>query len=196
MVDPIRAIAALGNPGADHVNDRHNVGFWLADRLAQRWRLSLSSERKFKGDLARHRMGEHTVWLLKPMTFMNRSGDAVQPLCAFHKMAPENVLVVHDDLDLPAGAARLKQSGGHGGHNGLRDITRVLGPRYRRLRIGIGHPGDRALVLSHVLGKPSPDDRIEIDNAIDAGIEALELALDKGWDHGAQQLNSRKAESK
>ena len=193
MSDPIRAIVALGTPGAEHVSDRHNVGFWLADRLADRWRVSPAAERKFKGELARHGMGDATVWLLKPLTFMNKSGEAVQPLCAFHKIAPESVLVVHDDLDLPAGTARLKQSGGHGGHNGLRDITRVIGSQYRRLRIGIGHPGDSARVLSHVLGTPAPDERIEIDNAIDAGIAALEVVLDKGWDHGAQQLNSRKA---
>lgn len=192
MSESIRAVVALGNPGADHVGDRHNVGFWLADRLADRWRMSLSSERKFKGDLARRGMGDATVWLLKPTTFMNRSGDSVQPLCAFHKIPPESLLVVHDDLDLPAGTARFKQSGGHGGHNGLRDIHRVLGSEYRRLRIGIGHPGDRTGVLSHVLGAPSPDDRTAIDTAIDAGIQALEVALDKGWDHGAQQLNSRK----
>ncbi|MES1932518.1 peptidyl-tRNA hydrolase [Salinisphaera shabanensis T35B1] len=195
MNDPIRAVVALGNPGADHASDRHNVGFWLGDRLAERWRVSFSSERKFKGDLARRGMGDASVWLLKPATFMNRSGDAVQPLCAFHKMAPESVLVVHDELDLPAGTARFKQSGGHGGHNGLRDITRVIGTQYKRLRIGIGHPGDRSQVLSYVLGTPSPDDRIEIDNAIDAGIDALEIALDKGWDYGAQKLNSRKAPS-
>ncbi|MES1949856.1 peptidyl-tRNA hydrolase [Salinisphaera sp. S4-8] len=195
MSESIRAVVALGNPGADHASDRHNVGFWLADRLAERWRVAFSSERKFKGDLARHGMGDASVWLLKPTTFMNRSGDAVQPLCAFHKIAPESVLVVHDDLDLPAGTARFKQSGGHGGHNGLRDITRVIGAQYKRLRIGIGHPGDRAQVLSYVLGTPSPDDRIAIDTAIDAGIEALELALDKSWDHGAQKLNSRKAPS-
>ena len=193
MSDPIRAIVALGNPGAEHVSDRHNVGFWLADRLADRWRVSPAAERKFKGELARHGRGDATVWLLKPLTFMNKSGEAVQPLCAFHKIAPESVLVVHDDLDLPAGIARLKQSGGHGGHNGLRDITRVIGSQYRRLRLGIGHPGDSARVLSHVLGTPAPDERIEIDNAIDAGIAALEVVLDKGWDHGAQQLNSRKA---
>ena len=193
MSDSIRALVALGNPGADHASDRHNVGFWLADRLADRWRVSPSPERKFKGELARHGMGGATVWLLKPSTFMNRSGDAVQPLCAFHKIAPESVLVIHDDLDLPAGTARLKQSGGHGGHNGLRDITRVIGTQYKRLRIGIGHPGDRGQVLSYVLGTPAPDERIEIDTAIDAGIEALETALDKGWDYGAQQLNSRKS---
>ena len=192
MPEPIRAVVALGNPGADHASDRHNVGFWLAQALADRWRLSFSAERKFKGDLARHGMGDDTLWVLRPATFMNRSGDAVQPLCAFHKIVPESLLVVHDDLDLPAGVARLKQRGGHGGHNGLRDITRVIGDQYRRLRIGIGHPGDRSQVLSYVLGTPAPAEREAIEDAIVAGVDAIDTIRAKGWDHGAQQLNSRK----
>lgn len=195
MSERIRAIVALGNPGAEHVGDRHNVGFWLADALADRWRLSFSAEKRFKGELARHGMGDATVWLLKPMTYMNRSGDAVQPLCAFHKIQPEELLVVHDDLDLPAGTARFKQSGGHGGHNGLRDITRVIGDRYKRLRIGIGHPGQRERVLSHVLSSPAPDERAAVDDAIAAGVDALDVVIDAGWNRGAQQLNSRKERS-
>lgn len=195
MSERIRAIVGLGNPGADHATDRHNVGFWLADSLAERWRLSFSGERRFKGDLARYGMGDDTVWLLKPMTFMNVSGQAAQPLCAFHKIAPEALLVVHDDLDLPAGTARLKQSGGHGGHNGLRDLTRALGGDYKRLRIGIGHPGDRSRVLSHVLSRPSRDEQIAIDAAIEAGADAIETIVERGWDRGAQQLNSRKVET-
>lgn len=195
MSGPIRAIVALGNPGADHAADRHNVGFWLADALARRWRIGFSGERRFKGDLARHGMGDDSVWLLKPMTFMNVSGEAVQPLCAFHKIAPDEVLVVHDDLDLPAGTARLKQSGGHGGHNGLRDVSRVLGGDYRRLRIGIGHPGARERVLSHVLSRPGRDEQAAIEAAIEAGIDAIDTIVARGWDHGAQQLNSRKSES-
>lgn len=186
---------ALGNPGADHAADRHNVGFRLADALASRWHLSFSGERRFKGDLARHGMGEDTVWLLKPMTFMNLSGQAVQPLCAFHKIAPAEVLVVHDELDLPAGVARLKQSGGHGGHNGLRDVSRVLGGDYRRLRLGIGHPGARERVLSHVLSRPGRDEQAAIEAAIEAGVDAIETIVARGWDHGAQQLNSRKVEN-
>lgn len=192
MSDSIRAIVALGNPGADHARDRHNAGFWLADALADRWRLSFSSEKKFKGDLARHGNGDHTVWLLKPMTFMNASGQSAQPLAAFHKISGPEILVVHDELDLPPGTARFKQAGGHGGHNGLRDMHRVIGPEYKRLRIGIGHPGDASRVLSHVLGRPSADDQISIDAAIDASLDALETVLEKGWDRGAQQLNSRK----
>lgn len=192
MSDSIRAIIALGNPGADHARDRHNAGFWLADALARRWRLSFASEKRFKGDLMRHGSGDETVWLLKPMTFMNASGQSVQPLSAFHKISAPEILVVHDELDLPPGTARFKQAGGHGGHNGLRDTHRVIGSEYKRLRIGIGHPGSSAGVLSHVLGKPSGDDQIAIDAAIDASLDALETVLDKGWNRGAQQLNSRK----
>lgn len=192
MTDRIRALIALGNPGADHARDRHNAGFWLADRLAERWRLSFARERRFKGELARHGQGEATLWLLKPNTFMNASGEAIAPLVAFHKITAPQVLVAHDELDLPAGVARLKDGGGHGGHNGLRDAHRVLGPGYRRLRIGIGHPGHASRVLGHVLGTPSPDDQVAIDAAIDAAVDAVETILTSGWMRGAQQLNSRK----
>lgn len=195
MSEHIRAIVGLGNPGADHAVQRHNVGFWLADALAERWQLSFSGERRFKGDLARYGMGDETVWLLKPLTFMNISGQAVQPLCAFRKIAPAEVLVVHDDLDLPAGGGRFKQSGGHGGHNGLRDITRVLGCDYKRLRIGIGHPGDRSQVLSHVLSRPGRDEQAAIERAIEAGVDAIETIMERGWNRGAQQLNSRKIDT-
>ncbi|WP_353250245.1 aminoacyl-tRNA hydrolase [Salinisphaera sp. T31B1] len=192
MSEAIRAIVALGNPGADHERDRHNAGFWLADALARRWRVSFAPEKRFKGELARVGAGPETLWLLKPMTFMNVSGEAIQPLCAFHKIAAPQILVVHDELDLPAGTARLKESGGHGGHNGLRDIHRVIGSQYKRLRIGVGHPGDSAGVLAHVLGKPSADDQIAIDAAIDAALEAIDTIRERGWNRGAQQLNSRK----
>lgn len=192
MSERIRALVALGNPGADHARDRHNAGFWLADRLAARWGLSFSTEKKFKGELARaNRVGE-TLWLLKPMTYMNASGQAIQPLLAFHKIEPVETLIVHDELDLAAGVARLKDGGGHGGHNGLRDTHRVIGSGYRRLRIGIGHPGHASQVLSHVLNKPSPDEQAAIEAAIEAGVDAVETILDSGWNRGAQQLNSRK----
>ncbi|HET7312886.1 aminoacyl-tRNA hydrolase [Salinisphaera sp.] len=192
MSERIRVLVALGNPGPDHARDRHNAGFWLADRLAERWRLNFSAEKKFKGDLARLMHGGETLWLLKPMTYMNASGQAIQPLTAFHKIEPDEVLVVHDELDLPPGTARLKDGGGHGGHNGLRDSHRVIGPGYRRLRIGIGHPGHASRVLSHVLGAPSADDRAAIEAAIEAGADAIETILESGWNRGAQQLNSRK----
>jgi PTH1 family peptidyl-tRNA hydrolase len=191
-MESIRAIIALGNPGPEHAQDRHNAGFWLAEVLAERWNLRFSGERKFKGELARVSCTGGTVWLLKPMTYMNVSGQAVQPLLRFHKIEPGQTLVVHDDLDLPAGTARFKEGGGHGGHNGLRDIHRVLGSGYRRLRIGIGRPEPGSDVLAHVLGKPSPDEQKAIEAAIEAGAAAVETVLASGWNRGAQQLNSRK----
>jgi PTH1 family peptidyl-tRNA hydrolase len=192
MSERIRAIVALGNPGADHARDRHNAGFWAADALARCWRLTLRSEKRFKGELARAGSGDDTIWLLKPLTFMNVSGEAVAGLCAFHKISARQVLVVHDDLALPVGIARLKEFGGHGGHNGLRDIHRVIGSYYKRLRIGIGHPGHSSGVLAHVLGTPTADERAAIETAIAAGIDALETIAAAGWNRGAQQLNSRK----
>lgn len=191
--DRIRAIVALGNPGSDHARDRHNAGFWLADYLARHWRLNLKREKKFKGELARADQAGQRVWLLKPTTYMNVSGQAIQPLTAFHKIDPAEVLVVHDEMDLAPGVARFKEGGGHGGHNGLRDTHRVLGSGYRRLRIGIGHPGDSSRVLSHVLGTPSPSDQQAIDEAIEAAAEAIDIMLASGWNRGAQQLNSRKS---
>lgn len=195
MSENIRAIVALGNPGPDHARDRHNAGFWFADVLAARWRVSFSPEKRFKGELARYGAGGDTVWLLKPATFMNVSGAAVQPLCAFHKISAPELLVVHDDLDLPPGTVRLKESGGHGGHNGLRDIHRVIGSQYKRLRVGIGHPGDAAGVLSHVLGTPTADEQAAIDAGLVAAADAVETVLASTWNRGAQQLNSRKAVS-
>ena len=184
------AIVGLGNPGAEYERTRHNAGFWFADRLADRCRATLRREPKFHGELARLRFGEAEVLLLKPHTFMNRSGQAAQALAQFYKLPPDHLLVVHDELDLPAGTARLKLGGGHGGHNGLRDIHRALGEGYRRLRVGIGHPGDKTLVLNYVLGRPGRGDEAAILGAIDAATDAVELWLSKGWDRAIQQLHS------
>lgn len=191
MADDLRAIVALGNPGAEHANDRHNAGFWLADALAHVWAVRFRPERKYRSELARRDHAGGTLWLIKPQTFMNNSGEAVQSLCAFYKIRPAEVLVVHDDMDLPPGTARLKQGGGHGGHNGLRDIHRVIGPDYGRLRIGIGHPGERSGVLKHVLSAPAPLEREQIHAAIDAGMAAIDTIFARGWDAAMQQLHTR-----
>lgn len=190
MAERLRAIVALGNPGAAHTNDRHNAGFWLADALAHVWDVHFRAERRYKSDLLRHDLQGEALWLQKPMTYMNHSGAAVQALTGFYKISPGEVLVVHDDLDLPPGTAKLKQGGGHGGHNGLRDIHRVLGADYRRLRIGIGHPGDSSGVLRHVLSAPAPLEREQIHAAIDAGLDAIDTCLTRGWEHAVQQLHS------
>jgi len=184
------AIVGLGNPGDEYAQTRHNTGFWLVDRLADRARVTLRREAKFSGDTAKTRIGNTQVLLLKPQTFMNRSGLAIQALAQFYKLKPEQILVAHDELDLPAGTMRLKLGGGHGGHNGLRDTHRVLGDGYRRLRIGIGHPGDKNLVLSYVLNRPSRADEAAIIEGLDASISAIETWLEKTWERGMSQLHS------
>lgn len=144
-------IAGLGNPGAQYRDNRHNVGFMAADEIARRHSFSPWS-RKFKGEIAEGTLAGEKVLLLKPQTFMNLSGDAVGEAMRFYKLTPADIVVIHDELDLAAGKVRLKAGGGHGGHNGLRSIDAHCGKDYRRLRIGIGHPGDKARVHGHVLG--------------------------------------------
>lgn len=187
----LRAIVGLGNPGADHARTRHNAGFWFADRLVEKFGGSFRREARFHGQLAETTVGDRRLFVLKPETYMNASGRAVQALMAFHKLAPGEILVVHDELDLPAGAARLKLGGGHGGHNGLRDLHAQIGPDYRRLRLGVGHPGEKHLVTNYLTsGRPSAEDQKLIDDAIAVAVDTLPLAL-QHWDKATQQLHSR-----
>jgi len=162
----IRLIVGLGNPGPEHALDRHNAGFRLVDTLAARQGARFGLEPKLFGETARVEIGGQPVWLLKPATFMNLSGKSVAAALRFWKIEPEQALLVHDELDLPPGTARLKFDGGHGGQNGLRDTIRLLGHgRFHRLRIGIGHPGHKDRVVGWVLGKPGKDDDILIGRA-------------------------------
>jgi len=188
------AIVGLGNPGAEYERTRHNAGFWFADLVADRHRGSFRSESKFFGATARVKISGIDVLLLKPTTFMNRSGQAVAALAHFYKLTPDQLLIAHDELDLPAGAMRLKLGGGHGGHNGLRDIHKSQGEAYRRLRVGIGHPGDKNLVLDYVLGRPSKADETAIFDGLARALDAVETWLadpaGKGWDKGLQQLHT------
>lgn len=190
MSQDLHAFVGLGNPGPDYARTRHNAGFWFAERVAERYRGAFRSESKFSGELARVKIGGADVLLLKPGTFMNRSGQAVAALAQFYKLTPERLLIAHDELDLPAGSMRLKLGGGHGGHNGLRDIHKSQGEGYRRLRIGIGHPGDKNLVLNYVLSRPSKDDEGAILAGIERAIDAIETWLGASWDKGLQQLHT------
>ena len=158
-----RLIVGLGNPGAEYEDTRHNLGFWFVDRLAAELRVALSPQGKFRGFVGR----QGDLWLLKPTTFMNRSGLAVLSLANFYKILPDEILVVHDELDLPPGGIRIKQGGGNGGHNGLKDIQAHLTvPDFWRLRIGIGHPGDRNEVINYVLRAPRKEEQEQIDTAL------------------------------
>lgn len=170
----IKLIVGLGNPGPQYEPTRHNVGFWFVDALAARHQVAFRAEVKFHGLLCRLLVGGIDLRLLKPMTFMNRSGQSLGAVARYLAIPPTAILVVHDELDLDVGTIRLKQGGGHAGHNGLRDIINVLGSRdFWRLRIGIGHPGDREQVLNYVLGRPSRD----AESQILASLEAAEACL-------------------
>jgi PTH1 family peptidyl-tRNA hydrolase len=173
---PIRLIAGLGNPGREHERDRHNVGFWLAARLADRHRVAPRNEPKYHAHVAKLPLPGSEAWLMLPQTYMNLSGKAVGALARFYKIAPEEVLVLHDELDFAPGIARLKFGGGVAGHNGLKDIAANLGSQgFWRLRLGIGHPGDRSLVADYVLSSPSAQDRGAIEEALERSMAALPL---------------------
>jgi len=175
-VPAIQLIVGLGNPGSDYEPTRHNAGFWFVDELAQRCQQPFRSEQRFQSEVARCLIDGNECRLQKPMTFMNRSGQAVRSLLQFFKISLEQVLIVHDELDLEPGVIKLKKGGGHGGHNGLRDLISHLGSKdFYRLRIGIGHPGHRDQVVDYVLKKPSKQDRLQIEEAL---IDALNVMPD------------------
>jgi PTH1 family peptidyl-tRNA hydrolase len=185
----IRLIVGLGNPGKEYERTRHNAGFWLVERYAQQSGVALRKDGKYQALVGR--MPNNGAWLVLPQGFMNASGHAVQMLAGFFKIPAAEILVVHDELDFSPGTAKIKQGGGIAGHNGLRDISHRLGTHeYWRLRLGIGHPGDRAAVSDYVLGKPSAEDRADIDEAIGRGIEILPLCLAGDLQGAMQKLHS------
>jgi PTH1 family peptidyl-tRNA hydrolase len=188
----LKAIVGLGNPGSEYAQTRHNAGFWFVDAMAAAHRSSFRVESKFFGSTARVRIGNSDVLLLKPSTFMNRSGQSVQALAGFYKLEPADILIAHDELDLPAGTARLKISGGHGGHNGLRNIHQHLGEHYRRLRIGVGHPGQKELVMHWLTEQRiSKVDELRVMQSIDHAQAAVSIWLEQSWDKAVQRLNTK-----
>ena len=187
----IRLIVGLGNPGADYFDTRHNAGFWFLDLLADHLSLTFRYEKRFNADETRYRSNDMDVFLLKPQTFMNRSGQSLGAVMRFYKIKPREILVVHDELDLDPGSNRLKQGGGHGGHNGLRDVINHLGDReFFRLRVGIGHPGDRDQVINYVLHRPSVVDRESIDSANKQALEVMPLIFEGRIDKAMQALHT------
>ena len=190
----IKLIVGLGNPGEKYADTRHNAGEWLIERLARRFNVSLNPENKFFGKTVRTLVNGKEVRLLVPTTFMNLSGKAVGALASFYRIKPEEILVIHDELDLPPGTAKLKQGGGHGGHNGLKDIVAQLGNNnnFYRLRIGIGHPGHRDLVAGYVLNKPSLADRDALEKVLDEAADCVEMIFKDGMIKATNRLNSFK----
>jgi len=190
-MSPIRLIVGLGNPGREYETTRHNAGFWWVDELVRRHSANFKADAKFHGLVAKANLHGHEVHLLKPQTFMNVSGRAVGTLAQFYKIAPEQILVVHDELDLPPGGAKLKLGGGHGGHNGLKDIIAHLGTKeFWRLRVGIGHPGERAEVVNYVLNAPRKEEQVLIDEAMQRAQDVAPLIIEGKLEAAMLKLHS------
>jgi PTH1 family peptidyl-tRNA hydrolase len=187
----MRLVVGLGNPGREYEATRHNAGFWWVENLAQERGVSLRSQSRFHGKVARLTADGRDCWLLMPQTYMNASGRAVTALAGFYKIPTEEILVVHDELDLPPGAARLKQGGGVAGHNGLKDISAKLGPDFWRLRLGIGHPGDRAEVVNYVLHPPRVEETELISDAVERSLEVWPLIFAGEMEKAMHRLHTQ-----
>jgi PTH1 family peptidyl-tRNA hydrolase len=191
MSEVIKLIVGLGNPGKEYEATRHNAGFWWVDEMARMHNASFKADNKFHGLVTRLQAHGHEVWLLKPQTFMNVSGRSVVALALFYKIMPNEILVVHDELDLPPGGAKLKLGGGHGGHNGLKDIIAHLGTKdFWRLRLGIGHPGERNEVVNFVLNAPRKEEQILIEEAMQRAQDVGALVIDGKMEAAMLKLHS------
>jgi PTH1 family peptidyl-tRNA hydrolase len=189
----VRLIVGLGNPGPKYEHTRHNAGFWFVDLVARRFGGRLLNDSKFYGLLGRVNVHGFDLRLLKPLTYMNRSGQSVAAVVRYFDIAPEQLLVVHDELDLPPGQVRLKQGGGHAGHNGLRDIMNALGNRdFWRLRVGIDHPQDRSRVVDYVLSRPGQDDAHAIEDSLDAAADSLSDILSGRFAQAMNRLHAKR----
>lgn len=193
-MNKLSLIVGLGNPGTEYAQTRHNAGFWYVQQLADQYGIALKSEPRFFGLSGRGTIEGQDVRLLLPATFMNRSGQSVAPFVKFFQIAVQQILIAHDELDMPAGTIRLKTGGGHGGHNGLRDIVPHIGADFHRLRIGIGHPGSREKVTGHVLGKAPQAEQNLLDQAIEQALKHTHLLVNGDFTKAMNQLNAFKPE--
>ncbi|MBS0378107.1 MAG: aminoacyl-tRNA hydrolase [Proteobacteria bacterium] len=189
--EAIRLIAGLGNPGTEYARTRHNAGFMFVEELARRHGANFRSEPRHKAEVARARIADADVWLVKPMSYMNHSGDPTRSIATFYKVPVESLLVAYDELDFAPGVVRLKQGGGAAGHNGMRSMIAQMGDAFWRLRIGIGHPGNRALVLDYVLGRPTPADTRLIEAAIAQAADAIPVLLRDGAQIAMNRLHTQ-----
>ena len=188
----LKVIVGLGNPGSKYTETRHNAGFWFIEEVARAYSATFRTDKKFHGEVAKVSIEGKEIWLLKPDTFMNLSGRAVQSLLSFYRITAEQLLVAHDEIDLDPGTAKLKTGGGHGGHNGLRDIINQLGTKdFHRLRIGVGHPGNKDQVVDFVLHNASRDERMLIDSDIDDAVRVLPDLASGAFEQAMQKLHSK-----
>jgi peptidyl-tRNA hydrolase, PTH1 family len=186
----LKLIVGLGNPGREYARTRHNAGWWFVDELAGRYRGSWRAEAREHTELARIQLENTDVWLLKPTSHMNNSGGPLATVAKFYRVSPPEILVVHDEIDLPPGIARLKKGGGHGGHNGLRDVIAHIGADFWRLRLGVGHPGAKELVIGSVLDRPTGSEQQAIDEALSRSLEIVPELLRSGAEKAMHKLHS------
>jgi len=191
MSQPLTMIAGLGNPGEKHERTLHNAGFWFVDALARKFGGRFRHEKKFDAEVCKVSISGRDVWLAKPQSYMNLSGQPVRGMLDYYRLDVENLLVAHDEIDLPPGTVRLKKGGGHGGHNGLRDIIRHCGADFMRLRIGVGHPGDKSRVTGYVLQRASSDVEATIEKNIDDAIAVMPILMDDGLNAAMKRLHTK-----
>lgn len=191
MRQQLRIIAGLGNPGKKHARTLHNVGFWFVDALGRKLGGDFRFEKKFDAELCRVALRATDIWLVKPQSYMNLSGGPIRGVLDYYRLRPEQLLVAHDEIDLSLGTVRLKKGGGHGGHNGIRDVVNHCGADFMRLRFGVGHPGDKSQVTNYVLQRGSGEAETAIQNNIDEAIDVLDVLLDDGLDAAMKILHTR-----
>ena len=191
MKNELKAIAGLGNPEQKYDRTLHNAGFWFVDAVARKFGGEFRYEKKFDAEIARTRVRGEDVWLIKPQSYMNLSGKPVRGLLDYYRIKADDLLVAHDEIDLPPGTVRLKLGGGHGGHNGIRDVIKHCGPNFARLRLGVGHPGEKSKVSGYVLKKGSADVEAAVDRNIDDAITALETWVDDGLNAAMKKLHTK-----
>lgn len=196
MTQRLRVVAGLGNPGAKYESTRHNAGFWFADELARRYGGQFRHETRFNADVCRAQIETESVWLIKPMNYMNRSGGPLRAFLDYYRLDVGSLLVAHDEIDLPVAALRLKEGGGHGGHNGLRDTIACLGAKFYRLRIGVAHPGHRDDVVDYVLKSASANDQRQLDEAVDRAADVVPTMISRGFQVAMNEINRRPAADK
>jgi PTH1 family peptidyl-tRNA hydrolase len=188
---PLKVVVGLGNPGPEHVHTRHNAGFWLVDALAEKFKGNFRAHSKYHGEVCRIEIAGQEITLLKPQTYMNRSGLSVRALCDYLKISPQETLVAYDELDLPIGTVRFKFAGGPGGHNGMRDVLTHIGEECWRLRIGIAHPGNKHEVIDYVLHRAPPEEENQICDSIARAANAIEVFLEQGAEKAMNELHGK-----
>ena len=186
----LKLIVGLGNPGREYARTRHNAGWWCVDELAARSHAVWKRDARPHADLARASLEKHDIWLMKPTSHMNNSGGPIASMANFYRITPSEILVVQDEIDLPPGVAKLKQGGGHGGHNGLRDVIAHIGPDFWRLRLGVGHPGSKEQVIGSVLDRPTAAEHRAIEDAMSRALEIVPELLHAGAERAMHKLHS------